>query len=317
MKTLVFLSLLLLIMQTLQAQSEMDYAQQEVIYGRKDGMALTMFVIRPQGKPNGRGIINVNSGGWFSGAEWVPLFIDQSAPYLERGYTVFIVNHGSQPRYTVPEVIPDIHRAVRYVRFHAGQYQIDPEHLGITGGSAGGHLSLMVALADDKVDANAKDPIDRVSSRVQAVACFFPPTDLLNFGQPGANVLLNQKFLIQENVRAAVHFTEWDSTAKYFVPITDIMQRNQIARQVSPIYQVSADDPPVFVAHGDRDELVPLQQSEILIEELKAANVPCHLLIKEGAGHGWEGLTEVEAFADWFDKYLQTDLAKTANKKPK
>ncbi|MBK9569212.1 MAG: alpha/beta hydrolase fold domain-containing protein [Chitinophagaceae bacterium] len=64
---------------------------------------------------------------------------------------------------------------MRYIRYNAGKFGIDPDHIGITGGSAGGHLSLAVATADDKMNPTAPDPVDRVSSRVQAIAVLFPP----------------------------------------------------------------------------------------------------------------------------------------------
>jgi dipeptidyl aminopeptidase/acylaminoacyl peptidase len=69
---------------------------------------------------------------------------------------------------------------------------------------------------------------------------------------------------------------------------------------------VSADDAPTFIVHGDVDKTVPLQQSQIMVEKLKAVGVPCALQVKPGADHGWDGMnTEREAFADWFDKYLK------------
>src|SRR5439155_3679752 len=87
------------------AADESSYTRQEdVIYGRKFGTALTMDVFRPNGRANGAAVIMVVSGGFFSSHEAVnPSFI---RPLLDRGYTVFAVVHGSQPRYTVPEIIP-------------------------------------------------------------------------------------------------------------------------------------------------------------------------------------------------------------------
>ena len=107
----------------------------------------------------------------------------------QRGYTVFAVVHGCQPKFTIPEILEDMNRAVRFIRFHAADYGIDPQRIGITGGSAGGHLSLMQGTAGADGDPKAKDAIDRGSSRVQAVACFFPPTDFLNYGTPGENAV--------------------------------------------------------------------------------------------------------------------------------
>ena len=134
-------------------------------------------------KPNGAAVIFVVSGGWFSRPEAInPGFVLE---FLKRGYTVFAVVHGSQPKFTIPEILEDMHRAVRFIRYHAGDYHVDPQRIGITGASAGGHLSLMQGVAGKEGDPKARDRIDRASSRVQAVACFFPPTDFLNYGEEG------------------------------------------------------------------------------------------------------------------------------------
>ena len=154
-----------------------------MIYGRKYGTALTMDVFTPKQGANGAAVIFAVSGGWFSAHEAISLTFCRE--FLKRGYTVFAVVHGSQPKYTIPEIIEDMNRAVRFIRYHAADYGIDPNRIGITGGSAGGHLSLMKGAAGTDGDPKAKDPVDRVSSRVQAVACFFPPTDFLNYGEKG------------------------------------------------------------------------------------------------------------------------------------
>ncbi len=270
----------------LSAQTESDFTQQEVIYGHKDGMALTMIVLKPKSSPNGKGIIHVVSGGYISSLSMLPMVKDLSKPLLDRGYVVFAVMHGSQPKYTIPEIIPDIHRAVRFIRYHAHNYRIDPERLGIMGGSAGGHLSLMLATVEDKPDPTAKDPVDRISSRVQAVASFYGATDYPNYG---FTTKLNESTLAEYNVAAPFDFTEWDTTSKTFIKVTHAQERSIKLKEISPIYFVTPDDPPIMIAHGDADELVPLQQSERFIQKLKEAKVPCQLIVKKGGGHGWKG----------------------------
>ena len=165
------------------AADDVPYDRKEdVIYGRKFGTALTMDVFTPREDAKGIGVVLVVSGGFFSSHESIqPAFI---RPLTGRGYTVFAVVHGSQPRYTVPEIVEDMNRAVRFIRHHAKDYGIDPGRIGVSGASAGGHLSLMLGTAGDPGNPEAKDPVDRESSRVQAVACFFPPTDFLNYGRP-------------------------------------------------------------------------------------------------------------------------------------
>src|ERR1700681_2819886 len=182
MKKFSLISLNLILLFTAQAQTNLDFKRTEdVIYARKFGTALTLDVFQPD-KPNGVGIIFMVSGGFFSSHEAInPGFY---RPLLQRGYTVFAVVHGSQPKFIITEIEQDIHRAVRFIRHNAARYGIDPNRLGLTGASAGGHLSLTMATQGSPGDEAAKDSVDRESSEVQCAACFFPPTDFLNYGQP-------------------------------------------------------------------------------------------------------------------------------------
>src|SRR5438093_10828554 len=110
------------------------------------------------------------SGGFFS--DHAAINGKMYEPFLERGYTVFAVVHGSQPRFIIPEIEQDIHRAVRFVRHNAAKWHVSADHFGITGASAGGHLSLTMGTQGKAGDPDSKDPIDRESSAVEAVACF-------------------------------------------------------------------------------------------------------------------------------------------------
>lgn len=274
--------------------------KEDVIYGRKFGTALTMDVFIPKEKPNGAGVIFCVSGGWVSAKENInPAF---AAEFVKRGYVVFAVVHGSQPKFTIPEVLDDMHRAVRYIRHHAKTYGVDPERLGISGGSAGGHLSLMQGCAPKDGNPKAKDPVEQQSSKVAAVACFFPGTDFLNFGKEG-QIALGDGVLA--GFRPPFDFKEVDPKTKSIVIITDEKKRQEIGKAISPVTHVSKDSAPALIIHGDKDFLVPLQQSERMIEKLKADKVPCKLIVKPGAGHGWLGMDkDLATFADWFDEHL-------------
>ena len=277
---------------------------EDVIYGRKFGTALTLDVFAPQsthGKPgSGAAIVFVVSGGWFSSHESIQQdFLDE---YLKRGYTVFAVVHGSQPKFTIPEVISDLNRAIRFVRSRAETYRIDPNRIGICGLSAGGHLSLMQGTAGGPGDPHAKDPVDRESSRVQAVACFFPPTDFLNYGKPG-EIAIGRGIL--KNFRAPFDFHEFDQSVNAFIPVTKEDRILEIGRSISPVNHVSKNSAPTLIIHGDADTLVPIQQAELIIEKLKVAGVPCELVPRRGLGHGWPELgSDFPILADWFDKHL-------------
>ncbi len=273
---------------------------QDVIYGRKYGVALTMDVFTPK-EANGAALVWVVSGGWFSDARAInTLFV---APFTKRGYTVFAVVHGSQPKFTIPEIVDDMHRAVRFIRHSAARFKIDPDRIGIYGASAGGHLSLMMGNAGKDGDPKAADEVDRGSSRVQAVACFFPPTDFLNFGKPGKELLDRA---LQPPFTAAVDFHEFDRKKALFMPVKDEKKLREIMRDISPINHVSARSAPTLLIHGDKDELVPLQQSEIMLAKLKEAGVTADLIVRKGEKHGWATLLlDLEKCADWFDQHLK------------
>ena len=149
----------------------------DVVYGHKDGMALTLDVYEPA-DANGAGILFMVSGGWVS--RWAPpeRFMPLFTPLLDEGFTVFSVRHGSSPRYKVPDAHADVERAIRFVRSNAADYDVDPNRLGVFGFSAGGHLSLMLGTTGDDQGAAGESEGEETSSRVQAVVAYFPPVDL-------------------------------------------------------------------------------------------------------------------------------------------
>lgn len=288
----------------LRAADEPNFTRQEdIIYGRKDGMALTMDVFTPKSGASGAAAIFVVSGGWVSRHESIdgghPVFI---LPLVKRGITVFAVVPGSQPRYTIQEITQDITRSVRFIRRNAAAYKIDPNRLGIYGGSAGGHLSLMQGLRRPAGTPNAPDPVEREGSDIRAIAAFYPPTDFFNYGQTGENAL-GQGILV--NFKSAFAFRKLDPSTRTLVPVTP-EEEKAIGVQISPITHADAGDPPTLLIHGDADKLVPFQQSQILIDKLKAAGVTTKLVTKPGAAHGWPMIIqEVEIIADWFVNHLK------------
>lgn len=277
---------------------EIKFARTEdVIYGRKDGMALTMDVFQPE-KPNGIGVILLISGGWNSNhdkidSEW----LERIKKLLSLNETVFAVVHSSMPKYKIPDIQKDIARAVRFVRYHSNIWDVDPLRIGIVGHSSGGHLSLLHASTASDGDANSNDYIENVSAKVQAVACFYPPTNFLAFGAQGINVLANPRF--QKFLPA------------FISNINDTMGVTKIADEVSPIKYITNLTPPTLIISGNADQLVPLQQSQIFIEKLNEKNIQCLLEIREGKDHGWPEIAEdYKVVADWFEKYMQNNLSK-------
>jgi acetyl esterase/lipase len=269
---------------------------EDVIYGRKFGVALTMDVIKPR-KTNGGAVVLVVSGGWVSSHDGISSGFCKHV--LERGYTVFAVVHGCQPKFTIPEIIEDMNRSIRYIRHHADDYGFDPNRIGIMGGSAGGHLSLMQGVAGTLGDPQAEDPVDRESSRVQAVACLCPPTDFLNYGRPGVVAFQDGPL---KGLRAAFDFREMDDKQHRYVAVSDQDRIVEIAKKISPIEFITPDDAPTLIVHGDADKVVPIEQAERMIARLNEAGVHAKLVVKPGAAHGWDHMgDDVATLADWFD----------------
>ncbi len=261
----------------------------DVVYGHKLGCALTMDVFKPE-KPNGIGVIWMVSGGWVSNHNNISA--PTAKPYTDRGQTVFEVVHGSNPRFTLPEIVQDINRAVRYIRTHAAEYGVDPDKLAVCGGSAGGHLSLFMAAYGSAGDPNAKDPVDRASSKVACTAIFYPPTDFLNYGKMG-----DSAFEIP--------------TLKSYYPVFAIPagstteDKIKIGKSLSPIYGLSTETGPVLIIHGNADTLVPIQQSELVMAKLEELHVDHKLIVRPGKGHGWAGIeNDLPILADWIQDHL-------------
>lgn len=288
-----------------QAPEETYDRTRDVIYGRSWGMSLTMDVFAPKQERNGLGVIWVVSGGWYSAPEAITpvnvhLFVK---PILDRGYTVFAVCHGSAPRFTIPEAIADLNRAVRFIRHNAKRYDINPDRIGIYGGSAGGHLSVTQGVNPAPPNENAPDPVDRVPSTVQAVAAFFPPTDFLNYGAENKSAIGAGGIL--KDFQASFEFRVLDAPSRRFVPVTDDEQVRAIATQISPIYHVDTNDPPTLLIHGDADVLVPYEQATRMMQKFEEAKVEAKLITKPAANHGWAGMEmDTATIGQWLDEHL-------------
>jgi len=258
----------------------------DLIYAKHDGVALTLDVFQPA-RPNGAGIIKIISGGWKSSHEQIT-----DGGWPQHGYTTFVVVHGSQPHFRVEQIVLDLDRAVRFVRTSAPRFGVNPQRLGVTGSSAGGHLSLMLATHGDPGEPHAVDSVDRASSAVQAVACFSPPTDYLNWFADGDS---------------AVGVGRLADYAEAFGPKAKTAEgRDSLGRLLSPIYAVHKGQPPVFIVHGDADTQVSVTQATRFWQRCHEVGAVCEVRLRKGAGHtGWDKIDEdTQRMVAWFDLHL-------------
>lgn len=212
----------------------------------------------------------------------IPGFIEQIAA---RGYVVATAAYRFAPKHKFPAQLDDARTAVRFLRANAKKYNLNPDRLGVGGFSSGGHLALLLALADrPPLPAGAEYPDQ--SDRVRCVLSWAGPTDLkLYAASPGLEEAYMVPFLGEEcRTDPAVY------------------------RRASPISYVSKDDPPVLLVHGTADLMVPVIHSERLEEKLRAAGVPVELVAVTGAGHIWGGPSAVRGHADmvrFLDEHLK------------
>ncbi|MBX2817160.1 MAG: alpha/beta hydrolase [Saprospiraceae bacterium] len=281
------------------AQPELRQAKvdRNVVYGMYSGLALLMDVYYPE-QPNGYGVIHISGSGWSK-----PLGLDarllnhqghveiEGTALVAAGYTVFSINHRATPRFTYPAAVEDAQRAVRYIRHHADQYNIAADRIGAVGGSSGGHLVCMLGVLDGTENRPDASAINLESAKVQCVIARAPPTTFISSKEE----LIGEHFLNMRLRQAR------DTTSAEY----------QLAREASPIFHVSADDPPFLFLHGDQDDIVPFSMSEIMQDALQAEHIPVRLLKIEGAGHGpaFPGALHLpdlgEERVKWLDKHLK------------
>jgi len=233
-------------------------------------------------------IIWVHGGGWQNGSK------DGCPPlrngYAGRGYAVASINYRLSSHATFPAQIEDCKAAIRWLRTHAKEYNLDPNRFGVWGSSAGGHLVALLGTSGDVKSFDVGVNLDQ-SSRVQAVCDYYGPTDFMAFvTTPG-----------------------YERHASANAPEVKllggtIVENQDKAKRASPVTFVSRDDPPFLIVHGDKDPTVPINQSQLLFDALKRAGVSVHFHTIKGAGHGRGfGGPEIEPMVTaFFDEHLKS-----------
>ncbi len=218
-------------------------------------------------------LVYFHGGGWQAGSKqgvpsWLMRFVSEGK------ISVVAAEYRFTNVATHPAQVNDCMRAIQFVRQNADKWNIDPQRIGVTGGSAGGHLSAYVALHDDIANLSSEDPIDQQSSRVACAISFAGPTDWsllssIEHGHPAYRQLIG------------------------YEPHTPAAELNsELIKDVSPLSFVSNDDPPIMQVHGDNDDIVPLQHAKNLHERLQKSGVISELVIIPGGNHGVAGASD-------------------------
>jgi acetyl esterase/lipase len=229
-------------------------------------------------------ILWVHGGGWEAGDK----SHNPANFMLKEGYAVATTNYRYSTQAIYPAQLDDCKAALRFLREHAKEYNIDPDRVGVWGASAGGHLVALLGTTGNDPEEKGKP-----STQVQCVLDWFGPTDLAKLSGGAADNPIGKLL---------------GGTTK---------EKAELAKSADPITHIDKADAPFLIVHGDSDKLVPLSQSEILVDALKKAGVPVELVVFKGAGHAdaafFKQVTTDEhrkKVVAFFDKYLKPKATK-------
>ncbi len=218
-----------------------------------DGIELKLDASYPAtAKGRWPAIVYVHGGSWTGGDKRSAVTQQDRVALAEAGFLVASINYRLAPEYRFPAMIEDAKCAVRYLRAHADEFNLDPGRIGAFGNSAGGHIVALLGLADESAGWDVGQYLDH-SSAVGAVADLYGPTDLTT---------------LVDNNREGVF-------------------RNEDLMAASPVNHVTENAPPFLILHGDKDSLVPLAQSQALYARLKEYGAQAELVVVRGGGHGF------------------------------
>jgi len=276
--TTIALILICILLPTCLSAAAPPQVTSDIVYARVGGrdlhLNLTVLAVQPS-KPR-PAVIWVHGGGWNAG-DYHDSFAGAFG-LTEMGYVTGSIEYRLSQEAKYPAQIHDCKAAIRFLRANAGKYGIDPNRIGVWGGSAGGHLVALLGTTGGIKALEGDEGNLGYSSRVQAVCDLFGPTD---FSESGIKEFLPVIATLLDQL------------------LGGLARNNKgLARLASPVEFVSKDDPPFLILHGDEDPLVPLSQSETLYNALKRVGADVKLVKVKHAGHGFGEKENEPSFAE-------------------
>ena len=268
-------TLLAALFATLLARAGYATARKNLVFATIGAHNLRLDVYYPRTPPPAGGyplIISIHGGGWIFGNRHKDLFLRDLTTH---GYAFASIDYRLSGEAKFPAQIDDTRKALDWLIANAGPLQLNPERIGVTGASAGAHLALLLGLHQSGH-----------SNPIKAICALYPPTDLISIIPP-------ENRTRRDNLVAALLGGS-------------VSEHIEIARVGSPITYVSKDAPPVLLIHGDKDTLVPIEQSKTLNAALRRAGADSSLTIYQGKGHGFSLRPDMVAeVAKFFDRHVK------------
>lgn len=267
-----------------KAQDQPVLVETNIEYTNPDNQHLQLDLARPAGDGPFPAVLHIHGGGFRAGSRQG--YSGQIKEFAARGYVAATVSYRLAPKYPFPAAVHDVKAAVRWLRANARKYHIDPNRIGVTGGSAGGHLAQFLGVTADVRDFEGEGGNPKESSRVQCVVNFYGPSDFTKSYGKSVDAAEVLPLFLGGNLEQE--------------------PRRHIVS--SPLYWVTPNAAPTLYVHGTVDPYVAFEQAEWMVDKLKAARVEATLVRMEGAGHGFKGedlKRANEAMFAFFDAHLK------------
>lgn len=256
-------------------------AIRNIEYARPEGFSLKMDLYIPKGVARPMPVVMwIHGGGWREGSKAMPMVL----PLVPLGFAVASIDYRLSQTAIFPAQIYDCKAAVRWLRVHAAEHGFDPNRIAVAGASAGGHLAALLGTTARHRELEGDEGNPGVSSRVQAVIDLFGPTNLTDLSREYS---ISQTNVIAELLGGSI-YSSWAN-----------------AQAASPVLYVDKFSSPFYIAHGDADPVVPMEQSVELDSALKKAGVPSTLYIVKGGGHGFNDPVAFAGVVNFLGRYLK------------
>jgi len=267
----------------------------DVVYMKAGDKPLKMDIAKPKsGEGPFPAVICIHGGGWRGGDK--TQMNNSIYALAQQGYVAATIQYRLVPEARFPSQIQEARAAVQYVRAHAKELNVDPDRIGVIGGSAGAHLALLIGTTGDKEFEPVGDN-PTVSTKVNVVVSLAGPTDLTpEFPAPA-----------QKMVDDLLNKPKKDKSEDY--------------AKASPLHYVTPGDAPILMVHGTKDELVPYDQTTKLLDACKKAGVEAELFTIKDGGHGGGGdpkewAAAIVKSAEFLSKHLKQKPAEITGKVP-
>jgi acetyl esterase/lipase len=258
--------------------------EKDIEYSNPDNQHLQLDLARPDGEGPYPAVVCIHGGGFRAGNR--QSYDGLIKKLAKNGYVAITVEYRLAPKYPFPAAVFDVKAAVRWLRANAGKYHVDPDRIGATGGSAGGHLAQFLGVTADQKRFEGDGGNPDQSSRVACVVNFYGPSDFTKSYGKSVDAAEVLPLFLGGNLEQA--------------------RRRHI--EASPLYWVTPDAAPTLCVHGTKDQYVAFEQAGWIVDRLKAAGVEAQLMPMEGSMHGFKGDVEEKAEAAmlaFFDSHLK------------